>query len=201
MTCLVCDTPTKNNRKTCSSECLTQHKSNRAAKQWKNSETREKMSQGIKESWADEAVREKKMALYRGERGEEWKKKIKESITPEVIERRSKSIAKALRGNYHGLPAKGWTTDKNGYVVLTQERGHPLVRTGNNLYLHRKVLYEKIGPGPHKCHWCSEELEWGGWEGIQGDHLDGDILNNNPDNIVPSCGLCNRTGARLKGES
>jgi hypothetical protein len=68
---------------------------------------------------------------------------------------------------------------------------------------HRRVLYDAIGPGPHECHWsgisgCGKVLEWGGTGGIQADHLDGDKLNNDPTNLVPSCLGCNRKGMRLR---
>lgn len=77
----------------------------------------------------------------------------------------------------------------NGYVFLSGQ-DHPLSRRGA-VYEHRKVLYDKIGPGVHQCYWCSRDLEWGGRGGLQADHLDGDRLNNNPDNLVPSCTGCN----------
>jgi len=71
------------------------------------------------------------------------------------------------------------------------------------VYEHKYVLYEKIGPGPHPCHWCGTELNWlpGNRAGvIIADHLDGNGRNNNPDNLVVSCNGCNtirsRTGFR-----
>lgn len=77
-------------------------------------------------------------------------------------------------------------------MVLCNQYEHPLSR-GGQLEEHRKVLYDKIGPGPHYCHWdCGKLLEWGGIRGICSDHLDGDTLNNDPENLVPSCVVCNR---------
>lgn len=72
-----------------------------------------------------------------------------------------------------------------------RETEHDLALFGE-LSVHRRVLYEKIGKGPHLCHWgCGRILEWGGVTGIVSDHLDGNVLNNNPENLVPSCTSCN----------
>lgn len=90
---------------------------------------------------------------------------------------------------------------KDGYRMLRYQR-HPLARHGE-LMEHRKILYDKIGPGPHECHWNSVRgcgkvnLEWGGHGGIHADHLDDDRINNSPENLVPSCKKCN--GDRGKG--
>lgn len=89
------------------------------------------------------------------------------------------------------------------YKVLTMHHEHPLATSGGCLLEHRKVLYEKIGPGPHPCYWLNRygcdnsQLAWGGLSGIVVDHLDDDGLNNDPDNLVPSCRGCNtRRGSK-----
>lgn len=70
--------------------------------------------------------------------------------------------------------------------------GHPLADNTGRLLLHRYVLFEKIGYGPHLCHWCSTPVNWGRARGtLQPDHVDGDGLNNDPANLVPSCPPCN----------
>ena len=38
--------------------------------------------------------------------------------------------------------------------------GHPLAQADGQAYTHRIVLFEKIGPGVHACHWCGREVEW-----------------------------------------
>ena len=84
-----------------------------------------------------------------------------------------------------------------GYKVFTGVYDHPLSSTQGHLPEHRMVLYEKIGPGPHNCHWCDKEVSWGGKQGLCADHLDDDRSNNDPENLVPSCYLCNwRRGPR-----
>lgn len=88
-------------------------------------------------------------------------------------------------------PPVGHYIDKDGYRWLTMQQGHPLAGGSGGLAEHRKVLYEKIGPGEHSCHWCGKSLGWGTIHGIIADHLDGDILNNDPNNLVASCFSCN----------
>jgi hypothetical protein len=72
--------------------------------------------------------------------------------------------------------------------------GHPLARAWGKVYEHRMVLYDKIGPGPHPCHWCQAEVDWvpkGQPNCLQVDHLNGIGDDNRPENLVPSCQPCN----------
>lgn len=94
--------------------------------------------------------------------------------------------------------AVGHLLTATGYRELTMQYGHPLADRVGRVAEHRRVLYDAIGPGPHPCHWgCGKVLGWGGVSGLNADHLDGDRLNNALDNLVPSCGPCNRWGKRL----
>ncbi len=59
---------------------------------------------------------------------------------------------------------------------------------------HRIILFENIGTGPHKCHWCNCQVDWATSFGIKKlcvDHLDNNGRNNDPVNLVPSCHKCN----------
>lgn len=81
--------------------------------------------------------------------------------------------------------------------------GHPLAPQSGRISEHRWVLWEKIGPGKHQCHWCAAELEWSADKTASGclvaDHLDGNGRNNAPDNLAPACHGCNvRRGHDLK---
>lgn len=77
---------------------------------------------------------------------------------------------------------------------ITTAWDHPLApRTGRVAY-SRLVLYDKIGPGPHPCHWCGKLVNWTKGiksNGLIADHLDWDPLNDEPDNLVPACNSCN----------
>jgi len=68
------------------------------------------------------------------------------------------------------------------------------------------VLYDAIGEGPHRCHWCGCGIAWG--RNMHADHLDHDRARNTPENLVPACDRCNsrrwktdpRTGASARVE-
>lgn len=73
---------------------------------------------------------------------------------------------------------------------------HPLSPPSGVVALCRIVLYEKIGPGEHPCHWCGKSITWmpgGGLhqDALIADHLDWDHSNDTPENLVPSCNVCN----------
>jgi hypothetical protein len=73
---------------------------------------------------------------------------------------------------------------------------HPLAMKGGKVYVHRTVLYDAIGPGPHACHWCGTEVDWlpkADPRELQPDHLNNDGADNRPANLVPSCRSCNST--------
>ena len=83
-------------------------------------------------------------------------------------------------------------TRKSRYLRII-DRGHVLAHSDGRVYMHRAVLYDKIGLGEHVCHWCGKQVVWNG-KGIQNlvvDHLDFDKWNNKPENLVPSCRICN----------
>ncbi len=73
--------------------------------------------------------------------------------------------------------------------------GHPLADKYGRALEHRVILYSKIGSGTHPCHWCGQDISWelpyGSHGRLTGDHLDWDIHNNDPDNLVAACNSCN----------
>ena len=85
---------------------------------------------------------------------------------------------------------------------LKRAAGHPIAPPSGVVAVSRVVLYDKIGPGPHPCHWCGRQVEWRPGRGLRDDalivdHLNHDATNDAPDNLVPSCNSCN--SGRAKG--
>lgn len=88
------------------------------------------------------------------------------------------------------------------YWVLSgpEVRDHPHAKFGW-IYEHEWVLYARIGAGPHPCHWCGKSLKWHeGQRGIQVDHVDFDVHNNESENLVVACTYCNTTRRWTKEE-
>lgn len=75
-----------------------------------------------------------------------------------------------------------------GYLMV-RDPDHPTAARGGLVYVHRAVLYDKLGPGAHPCHYCGRLVVWG--DTLCGDHLDGDKANNDPANLAPCCHGCN----------
>ncbi len=84
---------------------------------------------------------------------------------------------------------------KDGYVRLILPQ-HPLAISAGYVLEHRKVLYDRYGPGVHPCFWCGNTLEW---KDIVGDHLNEIKEDNSPENLVISCNKCNRLRGGMIG--
>lgn len=93
------------------------------------------------------------------------------------------------------------TLDRGGYLKRWQP-SHPVAMPSGAVFSHRVVLYAKIGPGEHSCHWCGEVVSWEITYPTPGalvtDHLDNCKTNNDPSNLVPSCQPCNSSRAHKK---
>lgn len=80
---------------------------------------------------------------------------------------------------------------------MRKAKGHPIAPPSGVVAISRLTLYEKIGPGPHPCHWCGQQVIWivGGGPGTPKtlivDHIDWNTANDDPANLVPSCNRCN----------
>lgn len=82
------------------------------------------------------------------------------------------------------------TLRADGYWQL-RDPNHPTATKSGVLFVHRKVLYDSIGPGTHSCHYCGQSVEW--MVDLEVDHKDRDKNNNTPENLVPCCRPCNRS--------
>jgi hypothetical protein len=80
---------------------------------------------------------------------------------------------------------------------MTQAPEHPLVSASGSVQAARIILFDKIGYGPHLCCWCRTPITWraptytGPGAQIQADHVNGDTLDDRPENLVQSCPPCN----------
>lgn len=66
--------------------------------------------------------------------------------------------------------------------------GHPLAKSGGRIRKSRFLLFEKLKGKAGRCHWCNTPLTW---EVLCADHLDGNIMNDTPENLVGACRGCN----------
>lgn len=84
------------------------------------------------------------------------------------------------------------TPHGNGYLTM-RAPGHPLAGRNQRVFVHRKVLFDAIGPGSHPCHRCGIPVDWSEPfpTGLVVDHLDHDRANNVISNLAPSCHPCN----------
>jgi hypothetical protein len=129
---------------------------------------------------------------------DETKRKISESWTPErrqLLGAKNKGFS--LK---RGQPALIRYIESDGYWHLSGMQAHPLSKRTGVVAEHRMVLYDSIGPGPHSCHWgCGKaELTWDGpyQNKLTADHINGNKHDNRPENLVPSCHVCNSCRAK-----
>lgn len=82
---------------------------------------------------------------------------------------------------------------------------HPLASKHGIVYVHRMVLFDAIGYGPHPCHWCHVPLNWtakGEPDAIHVDHLNDIGDDNRIENLAVSCAGCNSArGAQHRHEA
>ena len=83
--------------------------------------------------------------------------------------------------------------DRRGYIVERWHTGHVIAMNNGHIRRARRVLFDSIGFGPHRCHWCAKHINWSrrSIHRLEADHLDWDRSNDDPANLVPSCTSCN----------
>lgn len=85
---------------------------------------------------------------------------------------------------------------------LVRLKGHPLASKNGQVYVHRLVLWQLIGPGAHNCHWCGRIIRWDSErrdpDALHVDHLNDHGDDNRPENLVASCPRCNIARGRQR---
>lgn len=128
---------------------------------------------------------------------------------------RNKNSAALCKMHYHRQYRHGgvdMVATKSGISASLGRRyktkhapSHPLASKHGNVYVHRMVLFDAIGYGPHSCHWCGADVAWlpKGTPGeLHPDHLNGDGADNHIVNLVASCRGCNTLrGSQARSEA
>lgn len=74
-------------------------------------------------------------------------------------------------------------------------KGHPIAPPSGVVAVARLNLWDRIGEGPHKCHWCGVDVSWFMSRYEEGslivDHLNWDATDDTQNNLIPSCNTCN----------
>jgi hypothetical protein len=99
------------------------------------------------------------------------------------------------------VTAHGVSTSDGRRYRRTYRPGHPLARSDGSVYVHRAVLYDAIGPGPHPCHHCGTPVDWHTSDRrtrLEADHLNHQGDDNRPENLAPACSPCNARRATTR---
>lgn len=163
---------------------------------FKSEEHRRKLSEINSQAWTDEMRRTQGDRTLQAFQDPEVRQKHADGVRrvwsdPEVTKRRRETFLTTWTEHYG--PTR---TEQIVYRAVSGCQGHPLANSGGQIHEHRLVLWEKLGceslDCAHYCHWnCGKLLVWGGHSGIIVDHIDENWLNNDPENLVPSCNFCN----------
>jgi len=109
------------------------------------------------------------------------------------LKRHGDAMAHIPIGEQGHWPYSSGVYNTAGYLIV-KAPGHPLGTRTGYVAVHRIVLYDKIGPGEHPCHWCGETVSWDIRKGpgaLETDHVNATRDDNRPGNLVPSCKSCN----------
>lgn len=164
----------------------------------RSEEVKKKISESLRGRTTDPHSEETKKKISQAHTGrvhsEEFREKCRQRQQrllrdPEYYDRVVGALVKSSQSRGR---KEFWEHD--GYVLETTNSEH-ILAIGGLVLQHRRVLYEFLEceslDCSHSCHWCGVELTWGTKFGICVDHLDRDKKNNNPENLVVSCLLCN----------
>jgi hypothetical protein len=94
----------------------------------------------------------------------------------------------------HRTPGDTWTRRPDGYRTC-YVADHPLADARGLVLVHRRALWDSIGPGWHFCHECGQPVTWDVRDlhdprCLVVDHVDHCRANNTVDNLRPLCPAC-----------
>lgn len=88
---------------------------------------------------------------------------------------------------------------RSGRYKMLRLPNHPLASSNGTVSEHRVILYDKIGDGIHPCYFCGIPVHWAKGtrtskrgDSLYVDHLNKDTHDNRPENLAPSCLICNQ---------
>lgn len=84
--------------------------------------------------------------------------------------------------------------DVHGYLVARGHKGHELATADGRVYVHRVVMFNAIGYGPHQCEHCGKHVNWKApnhTDELVVDHRNGKRHDNRLANLIVSCHACN----------
>lgn len=87
----------------------------------------------------------------------------------------------------HKIVAPDIRVHSGGYLQQCAP-GHKLANGGLRAYQHRLVYHAEHGDGPFNCHWCGKRVTW---DTMHVDHLNDQVGDNRPENLVAACPECN----------
>lgn len=101
---------------------------------------------------------------------------------------------------------RSWRQANEGHTYQDSDSGyvhyigyeHPATNPSGLTKFHRIVLWNKLQGEDSPCHWCGRQLFWSKKAPFEPDALCVDHVNiikndNRPENLVPSCIVCNLT--------
>lgn len=93
-----------------------------------------------------------------------------------------------MRKGHYELESRQHRIENDAGYQLVWDPEHTLAMATGYVFEHRAVLYAALGDRPMACELCGVSLNW---KSCRVDHIDGEVRNNAPSNLRPTCNTCN----------